>query len=81
MKAFEVMATLNNQKQLLLDDNLDIVTPSRVKVILLVADKAESYSYDTSIEEVKASLRQSLKEAREGKRIPIEQMWDDNEFL
>jgi hypothetical protein len=77
MKAFEVMATLNNQKQLLLDDNLDIVTPSRVKVILLVADEAECNSDDTPVEEIKASLRQSLQEAKEGKRIPIEQMWDD----
>lgn len=33
MKAFEVMATLNDQKQLLLDDSLDIDTPSRVKCL------------------------------------------------
>ena len=39
MKAYEVMATLNDQKQLLLDDNLDIDIPSRVKVILLVSDE------------------------------------------
>ncbi|WP_069789775.1 hypothetical protein A5482_008245 [Cyanobacterium sp. IPPAS B-1200] len=77
MKAFEVMATLNNQKQLLLDDNLDIVTPSRVKVILLVSDEEENNFDDTSAQEIKASLRQSLQEAKEGKKIPVEQMWQD----
>ena len=74
MKAFEVMATLNDQKQLLLDENLDIHTPSRVKVILLVSD--ESDPDDTPIEEVKASLKRALQEAKESKRIPLEEMWE-----
>ena len=74
MKAYEVMATLNDQKQLLLDDNLDIDIPSRVKVILLVSD--ENDPDDTPIEEVKASLKRSLLEAKEGKRIPLDQMWE-----
>ncbi|HEY9701970.1 MAG TPA: hypothetical protein V6C58_05970 [Allocoleopsis sp.] len=59
MKAFEVMATLNDQKQLLLDDNLDINTPSRVKVILLVSDEQESDLDDTPVEEIKASLKRA----------------------
>ncbi len=76
MKAFEVMATLNNEKEILLDDHLDLVTPSRVKVILLVSDENESDADDTPVEEIKASLRRALQERKEGKRIPVEQMWE-----
>lgn len=76
MKAFEVMATLNNQKELLLDDHVDLVTPSRVKVILLVSDENESDPDDTPVEEIKASLRRALQERKEGKRIPLEKMWE-----
>ena len=76
MKAFEVMATLNDQKQLLLDDSLDIDTPSRVKVILLVSDENESDPDDTPVEEIKASLKRALQEAKAGKRIPLAQMWE-----
>jgi hypothetical protein len=76
MKAFEVMATLNDKKQLLLDENLDIDTPSRVKVILLVSEENESDPDDTTVEEIKASLKRALQEAKAGKRIPLAQMWD-----
>jgi hypothetical protein len=76
MKAFEVMATLNDQKQLLLDDNLDINTPSRVKVILLVSEENESDPDDTPVEEIKASLKRALQEAKEGKTRPIFELWE-----
>jgi len=76
MKAFEIMATLNDQKQLLLDENLDIHTPSRVKVILLVSEENESDPDDTPVEEIKASLKRALQEAKAGKRIPLAQMWE-----
>lgn len=76
MKAFEVMATVDNQKQLTLDDSLDIDTPSRVKVILLVSEENESISDDTPNEEIKASLKRALQEAKTGKRIPLAQMWE-----
>ena len=76
MKAFEVMGTLNNSKELLLDEQIAIDTPSRVKVIVLVSDNEEIDSNDTLIEEIKASLKQALQEAKVGKTIPLEQMWD-----
>jgi hypothetical protein len=76
MKAFEVMATLNNDKELLLDDHLDLVIPSRVKIIVLVSDENESDPDDTPVEEIKASLRRALQERKEGKRIPLEKMWE-----
>ena len=50
MKAFEVMATLNDKQHLLLDDSLDIDTPIRVKVIVLVSD--EFVSNENEIEEI-----------------------------
>lgn len=76
MKAFEVMGTLNNSKELLLDEQIALDTPSRVKVIVLVSDDEEIDSDDTSVEEIKASLKQALQEVKAGKTIPLEQMWD-----
>jgi hypothetical protein len=76
MKAFEVMATLNNEKELLLDDHLDLVIPSRVKIIVLVSDENESDADDTPVEEIKASLRRALQERKEGKTRPISELWE-----
>jgi hypothetical protein len=75
MKAFDVMATLNNQKQLLLDNSLDIDTPSRVRVILLVSDENEPDPDDTPVAEIKASLKRALQEVKEGKTRPIWELW------
>jgi hypothetical protein len=75
MRAFEVMATVSNSKQLLLDSDLDWDT-SRVKVIILESDGVEFDPNDTPVEEVKASLRRALQEYKEGKRISLEDMWE-----
>ena len=77
MKAFEVMGTLNNNNQSLLDQQLEINTPSRVKVIILVSDEEEVDCDDTPVKEIKASLRTALQEAKAGKTIPLDKMWDD----
>jgi hypothetical protein len=76
MRAFEVMATVNNPRELLLDDSLDIGTSSRVKVILLLSDENEYDEDDTPVEEIKASLIKALQEAKEGKTQPISQLWE-----
>ncbi|MDJ1177374.1 hypothetical protein PJF56_00710 [Roseofilum sp. BLCC_M91] len=76
MQAFEMMAKVDQNGQLLLDQPLEIRSESRVKVILLVSDEEEVDPDDTPVEEIKASLRRALQEAKEGKRIPLEQMWD-----
>lgn len=76
MRAYEVMATLSNQKQLLLDHDLDVVTPSRVKVILLVTEENESDADDTPVEEIKASLKRALQEVKEEKTRPISELWE-----
>ena len=75
MRTFEVMATVRNSKQLILDSDLDWDT-SRVKVIILESDEVEFDPDDTPVEEVKASLRRALQEYKEEKRIPLEDMWE-----
>ncbi|MDY6803137.1 MAG: hypothetical protein SXA11_04935 [Cyanobacteriota bacterium] len=75
MKAFEVMGKVDENGQLLLDEPLEIEALSRVKVILLVDDNF-SDADDTPVEEIKSSLKRALQEAKEGKRIPLEQMWE-----
>jgi hypothetical protein len=75
MRAFEVMATLSNSKQLLLDSDLDWDT-SRVKVIILESDELESDPDDTPVGEVKASLRRALQEYKEGKTRPVSELWE-----
>ena len=76
MKAFEVMGKVDEKGQLSLDEQLEINTPSRVKVIVLLPDESEPDPDDTPIEEIKASLRRALQQAKEGRRIPLEQMWE-----
>ena len=75
MKAFEVMGKVDEKGQLLLDKPLEIYTSSQVRVIILVSDDIESDLDDTSVLEIKASLKTALQEAKAGKRIPLEKMW------
>ena len=75
MKAYEVMGTLNDQKQLLLDEQLLVETPTRVKVIILLQDES-NFEFDDDNEVIKKSIKIALEEAREGKRMPIEQLWE-----
>ena len=76
MKAFEVMGKVNEKGQLLLDKPLEIYTSSQVRVIILVSDDIESDPDDTPIQEIKESLKTALQEAKAGKRIPWEKMWE-----
>jgi hypothetical protein len=74
MKAFEVMGKLDEKGQLLLDEPLESHALKQVRVIILVSDETESD--DTSVMEIKASLKTALQEAKAGKRIPLEKMWE-----
>lgn len=76
MRAFEVMGKVDEKGQLLLDKPLEIYTSSQVRVIILVSDDIESDPDDTSVVEIKASLKTALQEAKAGKRIPLEKMWE-----
>jgi hypothetical protein len=76
MKAVEVMGKVDDKGQLLLDEPLDIKSESRVKVILLISDEDDLDPDDTPPEEIKASLIRALQDAKAGRRIPLEQMWE-----
>ena len=45
-------------------------------MIILESDEVEFDPDDTTVEEVKASLRRALQEYKEGKTIPLEEMWE-----
>ena len=74
MKAFEIMGNVDENGQLLLDMPLEINLPSRVKVIVLVAD--ESDADDTPVEEIKAGLKRALQNVKVGRTKPISELWD-----
>ncbi|MBD2690165.1 hypothetical protein [Anabaena catenula] len=78
MKAFEVMGKVDEKGQLFLDKPLEIPTSSQVRVIILVSDEDETESDpdDTPVGEIKESLKRALQEAKGGKRIPLEKMWE-----
>lgn len=79
MKAFEVTGTIDEKGQLLLDRPLTVDTPGPVRIIVLFqepTDEAEEDPDDTPVEEVKASLKRALQQAKAGQRIPLSQMWE-----
>ncbi len=75
MQAFEVMGRVDENGQILLDEPLEFILDSRVKIILLVADELETDPDDTPVEEIKASLRRALAEVKAGKTRPISELW------
>ncbi len=74
IQAFEVMGNVDENGQLLLDQPLEIPANHRVKIIILMTDDRDPD--DTPTEEIKASLKQALQEAKKRDRIPLEQMWE-----
>jgi hypothetical protein len=80
MKAIEVTGKIDAQGNLVLDEPIQGTTyPHQVRVIVLVPEPAESEEFDpddTPIEEIKASLRRALQQAKAGQRLPLSQMWD-----
>ncbi len=75
MRAIEVTGIVDEQGQLSLDKPIEITSLSPVRVIILF-ETTTSDPDDESLESVKASLRQSLEEARAGDRLPLSQMWE-----
>ncbi len=79
MKAFEVTGTIDEKGQLLLDRPLTSETPGPVRIIVLFEepiDEAEDDPDDTTVAEVKASLRRALQEAKTGQTRPISELWE-----
>lgn len=79
MKAFEVTGTIDEKGQLLLDRPLTLDTPGPVRIIVLLpepTDEAEEDPDDTPVEEVKASLKRALQQAKTGQTRPISELWE-----
>ncbi|MEG3907930.1 type II toxin-antitoxin system RelN family antitoxin [Microcoleus sp. Pol12B5] len=70
---------LNAFGQLLLDRPLTAETPGRVRIIVLLpepTEETEDDPDDTPVEEVKASLRKGLQQAKAGQTRSISQLWE-----
>ena len=78
MKAIELTGTVDDRGNLSLDETVLVSANSRVRVIILCPEESSEITDidDTPIEEVKASLRRALQEAKSGQRIPLSQMWE-----
>jgi hypothetical protein len=80
MKAIEVTGRIDSQGNLVLDEPIQGTTyPHQVRVIVLVPEQAEGEEVDlddTPVEEIKASLRRALQQAKAGKTRPISELWD-----
>ncbi|MBS9382733.1 MAG: hypothetical protein HEQ24_00210 [Dolichospermum sp. BR01] len=75
MKALEVTGKIQ-QGQLTLDYPLEVDGFNIVKVIILLPEADDIDVDDTPIQEIKESLKTALQEAKAGKRIPLEKMWE-----
>ncbi|QMS89836.1 hypothetical protein HUN01_20445 [Nostoc edaphicum CCNP1411] len=80
MKAIEVTGRIDSQGNLVLDEPIQGNTyPHQVRVIVLVPEQAEAEEVDpddTPVEEIKASLRRALQQAKAGQTRPISELWD-----
>ncbi|MCL6751324.1 hypothetical protein KBT16_10230 [Nostoc sp. CCCryo 231-06] len=80
MKAIEVTGRIDSQGNLVLDEPIQGSTyPHQVRVIVLVPEPAEAEKVDpddTPIEEIKASLRRALQQAKAGQTRPLSELWD-----
>ncbi len=80
MKAIEVTGKIDAQGNLILDQPIQGTTyPHQVRVIVLVPEQSEVEEVDpddTPVEEIKASLRRALQQAKAGQRLPLSQMWE-----
>ncbi len=79
MRAVEVTGVVDEQGNLSLCEPVPLMTQGTVRVIILYSEQTEESEQDpddTSVEDIKASLRRALKQANSGQRIPLSQMWE-----
>jgi hypothetical protein len=80
MKAIEVTGTVDDQGNLLLDESLVVYASGPVRIIILCPEEffveVEQDSDDTTLEEVRTSLKKALQESLDGPRIPASRMWE-----
>ncbi len=75
MRAIEITGKIDEKGQLLLDEPLEVTGVDEVRVIVLFEENGDDPD-DTPTEEIKASLRRALQEAKESKTRPISELWD-----
>lgn len=78
MKAIEVTGKIDDRGNLILDEPIQGTTyPHQVRVIVLVPEDTEDIDPDdTPVEEIKASLKRALHQAKTGQTRPISELWD-----
>jgi hypothetical protein len=76
MKAFKVMATIDEHGQLTLDSPLIADKNSRLEVIVLIPEEVEIDEDNKSKEEIIEDFRQAWHEAMTGQTIPVAQLWE-----
>ncbi|MCC5620983.1 hypothetical protein [Nostoc sp. CHAB 5715] len=80
MKAIKVTGRIDSQGNLVLDEPIQGTTYlDQVRVIVLVPEQVEAEEVDvddTPVEEIKASLRRALQQAKAGQTRPISELWD-----
>lgn len=76
MKTIEITGTVDAQGNLVLDRPIQEVACGRVRVLVFYSENLEPDLDDTPLEEVKASLRKALEEAKSGQILPISQLWE-----
>ncbi|XGV96054.1 MAG: hypothetical protein ACAF41_25365 [Leptolyngbya sp. BL-A-14] len=75
MKALKVMATIDDQGQLMLDHPLLTDKNSRVEVIVLIPEASEAEAEEQSKSALLQDFRQAWHEAMTGQTIPVTQLW------
>lgn len=79
MKAIKLMATVDKQGSLSLDQPLSLIENSRVEVIVLIPETVDIEEYDEPIEtreEILKDFRQAWHEAMTEQTIPVSQLWE-----
>ncbi|MFY7804854.1 MAG: hypothetical protein ACOVQ7_15650 [Limnoraphis robusta] len=75
MKAIKIMATIDEQGKLALDQPLTLNKNQRVEVIVLIPETAD-LEEDESKATILEDFRQAWQEAMTGKTIPVAQIWE-----
>ena len=75
MKAIEVMATVNEQGQLSLDQPLAMDKYTRVRVIVLLSE-SEEVPDEEPLESAQEGFRQGWYDAMTGNTLPVSQLWE-----
>lgn len=78
MKAIKVMATINKQGQLILDNPLIKDKNNRVEVIVLFPETLEINEEDRT--DVTGDFRQAWHEAMTEQTIPVAELWEGIEY-